>query len=209
MHKVAAKFYKYYESLLVYYICPLKLFDSHSSNQNISSQWLCPRIRQLIEKKKVSMHDSLKPIYFSLCSPSGDKIQGSLFLTSNQCFWSSWIQADTPPLGVFRFISRPMLWSLSAAGVQPWLVSVSKATEQPNKATSSTGRGLGSLDPGPPSHHCHTSCFLETFWWPPGLRVICVLLHAWLSLFVRVTTPSKQIIPTGWLSGCYFWPLLL
>lgn len=42
---------------LVYRIHALKQYDSYYLNQNLSSQWLrlYPRIRELIEKKKVNI----------------------------------------------------------------------------------------------------------------------------------------------------------
>lgn len=53
------------------------------------------------------------------------------------------MKAVTPPLGIFRFFlfqDDAVLWSLSAARIQPWIVPVSKATDQPNKATGSSAR---------------------------------------------------------------------
>lgn len=58
MQKVTTKLkYINIKKTLVYRIHALKQYDSYYLNQNLSSQWLrlYPRIRELIEKKKVNI----------------------------------------------------------------------------------------------------------------------------------------------------------
>ena len=188
----------------------MKRCDSYYSNQSISSQWLthrAPRIRQLIEKRKSVLNKSLKPP-FSLRSAGWDKIHTLLFLTSKQGFWSSWIQAITSPLSIFRFFflfQDAVLWSLSAAGVQT-LVSFRFQGNWPTQQShSGAGRaGPGAAEPSLP-------CVLFSPDLPgdlPGLRVICALLHAWLSLCVRVIKRKliirqARLYPTATSSVCY------
>ena len=134
----------------------LPLTVTHTEPQGKATPW----------KNKVSIAgEPLKP-HFSPRSAGWDKIHTSLFLTSKQAFWSGWIEAVTSPLGIFRSFlfqircSGPCLQRESS----PWLVSVSKATDQPNKAAGGGGGGgAGRAGPGAAEPSLPASCFLGTF----------------------------------------------
>lgn len=163
MHKVTlnSRIYKYWEYLLVYHTHALKRCDDYHS------QWFTqsPRVRQLTERIKSVLQESPLSL-ISLCA----QLVGTKYtlrfswLVNKQAFWSGRIEAVTSPLGIFRSFlfqircSGPCLQRESS----PWLASVSKATDQPNKAAG--GGGAGRAAPGAAEPSLPAASFWGSSW---------------------------------------------